>query len=188
MLVLGDSLSAGYGVAEGQGWVALLEDRLREQHPAYQVVNASISGDTTASALARLPGALQTHRPDIVVVELGGNDGLRGLSLDAMADNLDAIVERAQGAGAAVLLVAVRLPPNYGPVYLERFRQVYEQVARQQQVPLVAQVLAGVADDPTLMQDDGIHPRAAGQAQMLQNIWPKLQPLLDRASAAPASL
>lgn len=188
LLVLGDSLSSGFGVPEGQGWVALLEQRLRDRNPAYKVVNASISGDTTASALARLPAALERHRPAVVVVELGGNDGLRGLSLDAMADNLAAIVERARDAGARVLLVAVRLPPNYGPVYLQRFRDLYRTVAERYQVPLVSQVLAGVADDPGLMQDDGIHPRAAGQARMLENIWPELEPLLEPGGRRSAPL
>ena len=188
LLVLGDSLSSGFGVPEGQGWVALLEQRLRDRNPAYKVVNASISGDTTASALARLPAALERHRPAVVVVELGGNDGLRGLSLDAMADNLAAIVERARDAGARVLLVAVRLPPNYGPVYLQRFRDLYRTVAERYQVPLVSQVLAGVADDPVLMQDDGIHPRAAGQARMLENIWPELEPLLEPGGRRSAPL
>ena len=183
LVVLGDSLSAGFGIADDSGWVALLQERLRERDPSYRVVNASISGDTTSSALARLSDTLAHHRPEIVIVALGGNDGLRGLSVAAMGENLDAIVERSLAADAKVLLVAVRLPPNYGPVYLQRFRDVYREVAQRYQVPLVAQVLAGVADDPALMQEDGIHPRAAGQARILDNIWPKLLPLLDGTAA-----
>lgn len=178
LLVLGDSLSAGYGVEQGNGWVALLQERLRERDPSYRVVNASISGDTTSSALARLPATLQRYHPDVAVVELGGNDGLRGLSLEAMHDNLAAILAQLRDAGTKVLLVAVRLPPNYGPVYLKRFRDVYRRLAAEYQVALVPQVLAGVADKPDLMQEDGIHPRAAGQARMLDNIWPQLVPLL----------
>lgn len=181
LLVLGDSLSAGYGVADGSGWVSLLQDRLLDRTPTYRVVNASISGDTTASALARLPTALLHHKPDIVIVELGGNDGLRGLSLEAMNANLAAIIERVQAAGARVLLVAVRLPPNYGPVYLQRFRSVYHELADRYRVPLVPEVLAGVADDPALMQEDGIHPRAGAQALILDNVWPQLLTLLAEA-------
>lgn len=178
VLVLGDSLSAGYGVEQGDGWVTLLEQRLRAHRPPYRVVNASISGDTTASALARLPAVLARHQPAVAIIAVGGNDGLRGLSLQAMGDNLAAMISRVQEAGAQVLLVAVRLPPNYGPVYLQRFRDVYQKLAERHHVPLVAQMLAGVAEDPALMQDDGIHPRASAQARMLNNIWPQLAPLL----------
>lgn len=184
ILVLGDSLSAGLGVEDGRGWVALLQDRLRTRNLPYRVVNASISGDTTRSALARLPDALARYRPAVVIVELGGNDGLRGLSLDAMADNLSAIVQRSRASGARVLLLAVRLPPNYGPVYVQRFREVYQRVAAQQQVPLVSEFLADVAERPELMQDDGIHPRAVAQGRMLDNVWPRLQPLLEGPGGA----
>lgn len=188
VLVLGDSLSAGHGVPDGQGWVALLQERLRDHKPSYRVVNASIGGDTTAAALARLPMALARHRPEIVLVQLGGNDGLRGLSLQAMAENLGAIVQRSRDAGARVLLVGVRLPPNYGPVYVQRFRDVYRQVAERHDVPMVSEILAGVAGDPALMQDDGIHPRAAAQARMLDNVWPRLEVLLSKDRTSSTSL
>ncbi len=178
LLVLGDSLSAGHGIEQGEGWVALLQQRLRQHTPAYRVVNASISGDTTSSALARLPAVLMREHPDVAVVELGGNDGLRGLSLAAMHDNLGAILAQLRQKGTKVLLLGVRLPPNYGPVFLKRFRDVYQQLAEQYQVPLAPHFLAGVADNPALMQDDGIHPRAAGQARLLANVWPALEPLL----------
>lgn len=184
VLVLGDSLSAGHGVPDGQGWVALLQERLRDHTPSYRVINASIGGDTTASALARLPMALDRHRPDIVLVQLGGNDGLRGLSLEAMAENLGAIVQRSRAAGAQVLLVGVRLPPNYGPVYVQRFRDVYRQVAERHDVPMVSEILAGVAEDPALMQEDGIHPRAAAQARMLDNVWPRLEAMLGHRTSS----
>ncbi len=181
LLVLGDSLSAGHGIEQGDGWVALLQQRLRQRTPAYRVVNASISGDTTSSALARLPAILKRDHPDVAVVELGGNDGLRGLSLAAMHDNLGAILAQLRREGTKVLLLGVRLPPNYGPVFLKRFRDVYQQLAEQYQVPLVPHFLAGVADNPALMQDDGIHPRAAGQARLLANVWPEIELLLRSA-------
>jgi acyl-CoA thioesterase-1 len=178
LLVVGDSISAGYGLGEGQGWVRLLERRLQERKLDYQVVNASISGDTTAGGLARLPRLLADHRPEVVAIELGGNDGLRGQPLAQFERNLTALVEQAKAGGARVLLLGMRLPPNYGPRYTDGFAQVYTDVAKAQQVALVPFLLEGVGGDPTYMQPDGIHPRANAQQRLLDNAWPQLQPLL----------
>ncbi|WP_273808046.1 MULTISPECIES: arylesterase [unclassified Pseudomonas] len=178
LLVVGDSISAGYGLAEGQGWVRLLERRLQEQKLDYQVVNASISGDTTAGGLARLPRLLADHQPTVVAIELGGNDGLRGQPLAQFERNLTALVEQAKAKGARVLLLGMRLPPNYGPRYTDGFAQVYTDVAKAQQVALVPFLLEGVGGDPAFMQADGIHPRANAQQRLLDNAWPQLQPLL----------
>ncbi|NIP73248.1 MAG: arylesterase [Gammaproteobacteria bacterium] len=178
ILVLGDSLSAGFGVDLERGWVALLDSRLRARHPGWRVVNASISGDTTASALARLPRALEVHQPDLVIVELGGNDGLQGLSLAEMRRNLAAIIKTVRQRGIKILLVGMRLPPNYGPAYTQRFHQIFSDLAGRHDVPLVPFFLEGVADRPQLMQEDGIHPRARAQPRMLENLWPHLVPML----------
>ncbi|KTT66848.1 esterase [Pseudomonas oryzihabitans] len=178
LLVVGDSISAGYGLADGQGWVRLLENRLQEQKSPYQVVNASISGDTTAGGLARLPQLLAAHRPEVVAIELGGNDGLRGQPLAQFERNLTALVEQAKAKGARVLLLGMRLPPNYGPRYTEGFAQVYQDVAKAQQVALVPFLLEGVGGDPAFMQPDGIHPRANAQQRLLDNAWPELQRVL----------
>lgn len=178
ILVLGDSLSAGFGVDLEQGWVALLDSRLRGRHPGWRVVNASISGDTTSSALARLPRALEVHQPDLLIVELGGNDGLQGLPLTEMRRNLAAIIKTVRQRGIKILLVGMRLPPNYGPAYTRRFHRVYADLAERHEVPLVPFFLEGVADDPKLMQEDRIHPRARAQTRMLDNLWPHLAPLL----------
>jgi acyl-CoA thioesterase-1 len=178
ILVLGDSLSAGYGVAQGQGWVTLLQKKLDAERYAYTIVNASISGDTTAGGRSRLDALLREHRPAITVVELGANDGLRGGSLDAMRSNLEAIVTASQKAGSRVLLVGMRLPPNYGPAYAERFHTVYKDVAKTGKVSLVPFLMEGFAEDTTLFQSDRVHPLAAAQARMLDNVWPTLKPLL----------
>jgi len=178
VLVVGDSLSAAYGIDTESGWVAQLQKRLNQQKPGYKVVNASISGDTTAGGLARLPQALIQHRPDVVILELGANDGLRGLPLEAMKKNLGAMIERARGAGARVLLVGIQLPPNYGQTYTQRFQRVYDELAAAQRVPLVPFLLDRVALEDGLMQADGVHPTAAAQARMLENVWPALQTVL----------
>lgn len=182
ILVLGDSLSAGRGIDVRYGWVALLAQRLEQRHLHYKVINSSISGDTTSGALARLPAALTRDRPAIVIVELGGNDGLRGLSLTQMRDNLGAIIQLSRRHGARVLLLGVRLPPNYGPAYTAAFGQVYRTLARRYHVALVAHLLEGVAGHPELMQSDGIHPRQRAQPQLLDNVWPKLEALLERGT------
>ncbi len=187
ILVIGDSLSAGYGVPLEQGWVRLLRQRLAQRAPAYRVVNASISGDTTRGGLERLGPALARYQPDIVILELGGNDGLRGLSLEQTHDNLAGMIEKARDGGARVLLVGMRLPPNYGPAYTQRFHDIYPELARHYGIALVPFLLEGVAGREELMQADGIHPRPAGQPRLLDNVWPYLKPLLGgQASAADA--
>jgi acyl-CoA thioesterase-1 len=179
IMVLGDSLSAAYGIDRESGWVKLLQDRLDGAGYAYRIVNASVGGDTTRTALGRLPHALAQHKPRIVIVALGGNDGLRGLSLTDMRENLAAIIRESRAGDARVLLVGVRMPPNYGPVYTSQFSAVYADLARELKVPLVPFLLEGVAANPALMQEDGIHPVAAAQRRLLDNVWAQLQPLLD---------
>ena len=180
ILVFGDSLSAAYGLRPEQGWVALLEKRLQTQAYGYQVVNASISGETTSGGLARLPRALSTHRPAIVILELGANDGLRGLPISVTRDNLTKLVQLATVSGARVLLLGIRLPPNYGPRYGSEFAGMYGQVAEQQHLPLVPFLLEKVALSPELMQADGLHPSAAGEPPVLETVWPFLEPMLQR--------
>ena len=178
MLVLGDSLSAAFGIRVEQGWVALLQARLRAKGYGHRVVNASSSGETTGGALARLPRALATHRPAVVIVELGGNDGLRGLPVRDIRSNLEAIVQRSQQSGAKVLLVGMRIPPNYGAPYTQQFHQVFGELAQKRRLPLVPFFLERVALDDSLMQDDGIHPTAAAQPILLDEVWPRLEPML----------
>lgn len=179
ILVLGDSLSAGYGIDLNQGWAALLQERLQREGYRHAVVNASISGDTTAGGRSRLAGALADHRPQIVIVALGGNDGLRGLSLADMRQNLSAIIEQSRSSGARVLIAGVRLPPNYGEAYVRKFHDIYRELARAHGVALAPYLLDGVGGRRELMQPDGIHPRAEAQARMLDNVWPHLVPLLQ---------
>ena len=186
IIVLGDSLSAGYGIKIQEGWVNLLAKRLVAEGYGYRVVNASISGETTQGGLARLPRALETHKPAVVIVELGGNDGLRGLPLKASRDNLDRIIGLSLAAQARVLLVGMIIPPNYGPRYGEEFRGMFTDLAAKYPVGFVPFLLDQVALEPGLMQADGIHPNAAGQPRMLENVWPKLKPLLV-APRKPAS-
>ena len=181
LLVLGDSLSAEYGLQRGQGWVALLEARLRSQKKTYQVVNASISGDTTAGGRARLPALLRQHKPSLVIIELGGNDALRGLPLASSADNLTAMVKASQAAGAKVLLLGMQVPPNYGARYGRDFAALFTQVAAKQKTALLPFLLKGVADRPDAedwFQRDRIHPQARAHPLMLDNVWPVLQPML----------
>lgn len=178
ILVLGDSLSAAYGIRLDQGWVALLQARLRAQGYGHRVVNASSSGETTGGALARLPRALATHKPAIVIVELGGNDGLRGLPVVDIRANLESIVALSQQAGARILLVGIRIPPNYGPSYTRDFERMFADLARRHALPHVPFLLADVALDENLMQDDGIHPNAAAQPRLLEAVWKPLQPML----------
>lgn len=178
LLVVGDSLSAAYGIDVKSGWVAQLQQRLRRDQADYTVINASISGDTTANGRVRLPQALAQHRPSVVVIELGGNDGLRGLPLAEMKKNLAAMVRVAKAGGARVVLVGIKLPPNYGVRYTQDFERVYRELAKEQRVTLVPHLLDNVAGTDGLMQPDGIHPTAAAQARMLDNVWPTLRPLL----------
>ena len=188
ILVVGDSLSAEYGLQRGSGWVALLEQRLADEGIAATVVNASISGDTTSGGRTRLPSLLRQHRPDIVVIELGANDALRGLPLEETRANLAAMTQAAKEAGARVLLVGMQIPPNYGRAYGEAFANVFGTVARSEDVALVPFLLKGVADVPQaerMFQPDRIHPLATAHPRMLDNVWPGLEPLLRRKSAAP---
>ena len=180
ILVLGDSLSAGYGLPAEQGWVSLLQRRLAERGFPHQVVNASISGDTTSGGLSRLPAALERHRPALVILELGANDGLRGQPPMAMASNLARMIELSQQAGARVLLAEMRIPPNYGPLYTQKFQATFGELAKRYDIPLIPFLLEGVAGNPALTQDDGLHPRAEGQPRVLDNVWPTLEPLLAR--------
>ena len=180
LLIVGDSLSAAYGIPVENGWVALLQQQLAAEHPGWKIVNASISGDTTANARARLPQAISTHQPDIVVLELGGNDGLRGLSLEAMRDNLAAMIKLAQAQHAGILLVGVDLPPNYGPRYTEKFRAVYQSLADDYRVALLPSLLDGVGTHTDLMQTDGIHPNGKAQAHIAARVRESLEPLLKR--------
>jgi len=188
ILILGDSISAAYGIDTSQGWVALLQQRLRQEHLDYRVVNASVSGDTTRTGLNRLDAALQQYRPAVVIVALGGNDGLRGLPFSEIETSLSRIIEVSQQQGAKVLLAGVRLPPNYGAFYNTRFAALFRQLADTRQVALVPRLLDGIDEHAELMQADGIHPTAAAQARILDNVWPHLLPLLDgRPAEAPAS-
>lgn len=178
ILVVGDSISAAYGIEIDAGWVALLQQRLRERGYPHVVINASISGDTTVGGRSRLPALLARGSFDIIILELGGNDGLRGLSLAQTQANLQAMIETARAAQARVLLLGMRLPPNYGSTYTAAFANIYTTLAREQQTALAPFLLEGVAADTDLMQPDGIHPRAQAQPQLLDNVWGALVPLL----------
>jgi acyl-CoA thioesterase-1 len=178
ILVFGDSLSAGYGLPTGSGWVSLLEQRLKRDRLDYTVVNASISGETTLGGRTRIAAALAEHQPAVVIVQLGGNDGLRGNSIEDTRRNLIAIVEASRKAGAKVLLVGMRIPPNYGAVYTRRFEALYAEVARQQNASLVPFMLQGFADKREWFQSDGIHPAVEAQPRILDNIYRRLRALL----------
>ncbi len=176
--MLGDSLSAEYGLRRDSGWVELLSRRLAGHRPPWQVVNASISGETSAGGRSRIAALLERHRPALVIVELGANDALRGLDLDGTEANLLAIVQASRKAGARVLLLGMQVPPNYGRAYTEAFARLYRELARRTQAALLPFFLAGVAGHPELFQADRIHPNEAAQARLLDNVWPVLQPLL----------
>jgi acyl-CoA thioesterase-1 len=178
LLVVGDSLSAEYGLPRGTGWVELLSGRLRDSGSDYRVVNASISGETTSGGRSRLPALLKQHRPKIVVLELGANDGLRGLPLNVMKDNLAAMIQQSQAAGAKVLLVGVQFPPNYGRDYAERFAASYAALAREHKAVLVPFLMQGFAEQLEFFQPDRIHPTVEAQPRMLDNVWPALRPLV----------
>ena len=175
---MGDSLSAAYGIEPSQGWVALLAKRLKDRRYDYTVVNASVSGETSAGGLTRLPAALGQHKPAIVILELGANDGLRGTPVKVMEANLDKMIALSQKAGAKVLLVGIVMPPNYGPQYTDAFQGVYTRLAQRHQLPLVPFLLNGVAQHRELMQADGMHPLAKGEPQVLGNVWVTLEPML----------
>ena len=180
MLVYGDSLSAAYGMPQQRGWVALLVERLKRESPDYSVVNASISGETTAGGLARIGKVLEREKPAVVIVELGANDGLRGLPVAAMVKNLGAIIEQSKRAGARVLLVGMRLPPNYGENYTRSFEHAYAELARRYHAVLLPFLLEGFADRIEWFQPDRIHPTEAAQPAVLNNVWTKLRPLLGK--------
>ena len=180
LLVVGDSISAGYGLARGEGWVDLLAARLAKEGHREHIVNASISGDTTAGGRARLPQLLHAHQPSIVVIELGGNDALRGGNLDATRANLDAMVKDALAAHAKVLLLGMQVPPNYGGAYARRFAATFADVAKANNVPLVPFIFEGFGDDVAQFQEDRIHPKAAAEPKILDNVWPALSRLLAR--------
>lgn len=183
ILVLGDSLSAAYGIERSQGWVTLLQERLRQRGYPHRVVNASISGDTTAGGLTRLPRALEQFQPEILIIELGGNDGLRGIGTRQTRDHLGQMITLARAADSHPLLLGMMLPPNFGKVFTEKFLLIYRELAEQRQVPLVPFFLEGVADRPEWMQGDGIHPNALGQPRMLEHVWKQLRPMLDASGA-----
>ena len=178
ILVLGDSLSGAFGLDTDEGWVALLQQKLTTQNYEYRVINASVSGDTTRTGLSRIQSALKMHTPSIVIIALGGNDGLRGLPFSEIENSLADIIQRCKAQGAKVLLVGVRLPPNYGPVYNQKFAELYLRLADRFQLPLVAKMLDNVAENREWMQADGIHPKAEAQPQVMENIWTGLMPLL----------
>ena len=180
IMVFGDSLSAGYGLPQGKGWVDLLQQRLQRENYTYRVVNASISGETSLGGRNRLADALTQHHPVIVILELGANDGLRGQAPEATRENLLAMVRATRAAKAKVLLVGMRIPPNYGPDYTEKFHASFVAVANQTQTPLVAFLLEGFADRRDLFQTDGIHPDVQAQSIMLDNVWGRLRPMLSR--------
>ena len=181
ILVFGDSISAGYGLAHvEQGWVGMLRAKLKDEGYGYQVVNASVTGETTAGGLARLPRALALHRPQVVILELGGNDGLRALPIDQMRSNLGRMVDLSVDSGAQVLVLGMRIPPNYGPEFTEKFFAVFADVARDKKARLVPFLLNDIALSPNLMQADGVHPNELGQPKLLDNVWPGLRPLLRK--------
>ena len=181
ILLMGDSLSAAHNIELQTAWPALLEKRLADMRPPWRLVNASISGETTSSGLTRLPGLLKQYHPALVILELGANDGLRGLPLDEIRDNLAAMVKQAQGSGAKVLLLGIELPVNYGPRYRDGLRGIYADLARQGRTGLLPFLLQGIALDPALMQADGLHPTAAAQPRVLGNVWAALAPMVGAA-------
>ena len=178
LLVFGDSLSAAYGIDESEGWVALLDNKIKDKQYPYKIINASVSGETSTGGLARLPAALDTHEPDIVILELGGNDGLRGLPLTSLRQNLIQMIELSQAAGAEVLLAGIQIPPNYGPRYTIPFFEMYGEIAEERTLPLVPFLIDGIPQQPDLMQNDGIHPKAEAQWMIVENVWPYLEPML----------
>lgn len=182
ILVFGDSISAGYGMDQQKGWVHLLSDKLSSQDMNYKVVNASVSGETTDGGVLRLPGALERHQPDLVVLELGGNDGLRGYPTDRIKDNLRRMVALSRDAGARVLLIGMVLPPNYGQRYTKSFETVFDEVAREYDIGFLPRLLEGTNTEQRLIQRDGIHPTAEAQPLILEDIWPKLHEQMEKAA------
>ena len=184
ILVVGDSLSAGLNLNVKDTWVALLQTRLDAKGYGYRLVNASISGDTTSNGLSRLPRAIDLHQPEIVIIELGANDGLRGLPIEIMQDNLAQMIRKSQDSGARVVLAGMLMPPNYGEDYTERFAAAYPQLAKEFAIPLIPFFLEGVALDPSLLQEDGLHPNEQAQPLLMETVWTTLEPVLQKATAA----
>ncbi len=180
IMVYGDSLSAAYGIPQQQGWASLLQKKLDAERYQYKVVNTSISGETTSGGVSRIQQALEQTKPNIIILELGANDGLRGLPIQDMTANLNAMIEQGKKSGAKILLVGMRIPPNYGPQYTKRFSQSYVKLSKEHNVPLVPFMLENVAAKANLIQDDGLHPNAIAQPLVLDNIWPHLKQLLKK--------
>ncbi len=181
ILVLGDSLSGAYGININEGWVALLQQQIISQGYDYKVINASVSGDTTRTGLSRIDSALKNHKPEIVIIALGGNDGLRGLAFSEIENSLSSIIESCKKDHVEILLVGVRMPPNYGTVYNNQFAELYQNLAQRYDIPLVPRMLNQVAEHRELMQQDGMHPKAEAQPQVMKNVWTGLQPILDQS-------
>ena len=182
IVVFGDSISAAYGMDANQGWVSLLSDRLTEQYPHYKVINASVSGETTGGGVTRLPKTLAIHQPEIIVIELGGNDGLRGYPIERITGNLSSMILAAEAVGSRILLIGMVLPPNYGRRYTRAFEGLFQDLSDQNDLPFVPVLLEGTTTDRALIQRDGIHPTMQAQPRLLDDIWPVLQPLLSKAS------
>jgi acyl-CoA thioesterase-1 len=178
VMVFGDSISSGYGLPPGSGWVSLLTKRLQERTPRTSVINASISGDTTSSGLARIEQSLETHRPEIVIIELGGNDGLRGSSIDSISRNLETLIESCHRRQAKVLLVGMHLPPNYGLSYTQKFQEIFPHLAKKHQIKIVPFLLHGFGNQREFFLADGIHPNMQAQEKILENVWPTLKGML----------
>jgi len=179
LLVYGDSLSTSYGIEQEQGWVNLLRIQLLSEKLAVDVVNGSVSGETTTGGLERLPAMLDSYQPELLILGLGGNDGLRGLPLDLMRENLASMIDLAKANGAEVILTGIQIPPNYGPRYTVPFFETYSALAKEKSLPLVPFLIDGIPQQPELMQNDGIHPRAEAQSMILDNVWPILKPQLE---------
>ena len=180
IMVYGDSLSAAYGIPQQQGWASLLQKKLDAERYQYKVINTSISGETTSGGASRIQRALAQNKPNIVILELGANDGLRGLPIQEMTSNLNTIIQQSKKSGAKILLLGMKIPPNYGPQYTKRFSQSYVQLSQQHNIPLVPFMLENIAAKVHLIQDDGLHPNATAQPLVLDNIWPQLKPLLKK--------
>ena len=180
ILVFGDSLSAAYGIEEEEGWVNLLEERVKGEDLSFRIINGSVSGETSTGGVERLPGMLSAYSPKVVIIELGGNDGLRGLPLNLLNDNLNKMVDMVHESGSLALLAGIQIPPNYGPRYTVPFTELYYEIAETKQIAFIPFLIEGIPQQPELMQDDGIHPKAEAQSLILENVWPYLLPLIEK--------